>query len=118
MSKESSTNQFNRNQILIKCPVTFTLEKIGGRWKPLILWNLKEGAKRYSDLKRSLPLISEKMLIQQLRELEQDGLLVREALPVVPPHVEYRLSEQGKEIEPILMAMAAWGLRNQIPAGT
>lgn len=113
MRKESSTNQLNRNQILTKCPVTYTMEKIGGRWKPLIIWNLKDGTKRYSDLKRSLPMISEKMLIQQLRELEQDGLILREALPVVPPHVEYKLSEQGQEMEPILVAMAAWGLRNQ-----
>ncbi len=113
MKKENSTNNFNRNHILEKCPVTFTMDKIGGRWKPLIIWNLQSGQKRYSDLRRSLPLISEKMLIQQLKELEQDALVIREAKPVVPPHVEYRLSEIGKEMAPILSAMAEWGIKNQ-----
>lgn len=110
--KLSSTNQLNKKLAIEKCPVTFTLEKIGGRWKPLILWNLLDGKKRYSEIRRSMPLISEKMLIQQLREMEEDGLVCRKVHPVVPPHVEYYLSKKGDEITPVLKAMANWGLKN------
>jgi DNA-binding HxlR family transcriptional regulator len=110
--KESSTNQANKKAVLDKCPVTATLEKIGGRWKPLILFHLVKGKKRYSEIRRNLPLISEKMLIQHLRELEQDKLVMRKVLPVVPPHVEYDLTNQGKEMSPILSAMAQWGLKH------
>jgi DNA-binding HxlR family transcriptional regulator len=111
--KENSTNQLNRKVALAQCPVTFTLEKIGGRWKPLILWHLKDGIKRYSEIRKSLPNISEKMLIQQLRDLESDNLITRKVLPIVPPHVEYSLSKTGKEIMPVLHAMAKWGEKNQ-----
>lgn len=110
--KESSTNNMNKRGVLTACPVTFTIDKIGGRWKPLILYNLRQGKKRYSELKRVIPDISEKMLIQHLKELEQDKLVLRESLPVVPPHVKYSLTKSGKEIEPILNAMAIWGLKN------
>lgn len=110
--KENSTNQLNKKAVLDKCPVTFTLEKIGGRWKPLILFHLVNGKKRYNEIRRALPTISEKMLIQHLRELEQDNLVQREVLPVVPPHVEYNLTRQGKEMGPILAAMAQWGLKH------
>jgi DNA-binding HxlR family transcriptional regulator len=110
--KESSTNHFNKLGILTKCPVTYTLNKIGGRWKPLILWNLTTGKKRYSELRKSIPSITEKMLIQHLKELEQDNLIERKALPVVPPFVEYNLTKAGKEMEPILSAMAKWGMKN------
>ncbi|WP_369127541.1 winged helix-turn-helix transcriptional regulator [Terrimonas pollutisoli] len=112
MIKETSTNNLNKKGILVQCPVTFTLNKIGGRWKPLILYNLISGKKRYSELKRCIPDITEKMLIQHLKELELDNLVSRESLPVVPPHVVYSLTKPGKEMEPILEAMAKWGLKN------
>ncbi|HLZ87697.1 MAG TPA: helix-turn-helix domain-containing protein [Puia sp.] len=108
--KESSTNQQNRQIVQDACPVTYTLGKIGGRWKPLIIYQLLDGAKRYGYLKKAIPGITEKMLIQHLRELETDGLIVRVAKPVVPPHVEYSLSEDGMTLAPILGAMANWGL--------
>ncbi len=110
--KASSTNQFNKTQAINKCPVTRTIEKIGGRWKPLILYALVNSTKRYNELRKAIPLISEKMLIQQLRELEEDKLIIRKVYPVVPPHVEYSLSKVGKEMKPILSAMAAWGLKH------
>jgi DNA-binding HxlR family transcriptional regulator len=110
--KENSTNQINKKSIITKCPVTYTLEKIGGRWKPLIIYNLQDGKKRYNELKKAMPLISEKMLIQQLKELEKDELILRKAMPVVPPHVEYSLTKNGKEIGPVLGAMAIWGMKN------
>ena len=110
--KESSSNQYNKTQAIDKCPVTRTLDKIGGRWKPIILYNLVNSTLRYNELRKAMPLISEKMLIQQLRELEADKLVVRIVHPVVPPHVEYSLSDVGREINPILAAMAAWGMKN------
>ncbi len=112
--KENSTNQFNKHGILTKCPITYTLNKIGGRWKPLILYQLSEqGILRYSELKKALPSITEKMLAQHLRELEQDKLIIRNVLPVIPPHVEYSLSKSGKAIQPVLSAMASWGLKHR-----
>ena len=112
--KENSTNQFNKVGILNKCPVTFTLNKIGGRWKPLILWHLRNPERlRYNELKKALPEISEKMLIQNLKELEKDAIIERIARPVVPPFVEYGLTDKGRNITPILNAMANWGLQNQ-----
>jgi DNA-binding HxlR family transcriptional regulator len=110
--KESSTNQANKLGMLFVCPVTYTLSKIGGRWKPIILFNLMDGEKRYSELKRSIPPITEKMLIQHLKELEADGLIERKVFPVVPPHVEYNLTPSGKELKPILKAMAGWAHKN------
>jgi DNA-binding HxlR family transcriptional regulator len=111
--KESSTNQENKQRILNACPVTLTMEKIGGRWKPLILFNLREGIQRYGQLKKLIPGITEKMLAQHLRELEADNLVNRLVKPVVPPHVEYSLTAQGKSLVPLLNEMAKWGLSQQ-----
>jgi DNA-binding HxlR family transcriptional regulator len=114
--KETSTNNINRKKIITKCPVTFTLFKIGGRWKPLIMYALMSGTKRYNELKKSIPAITEKMLIQHLRELEADNLISRKVMPVVPPHVEYSLTKIGAELSPIMNAMAEWGLKHNKPA--
>jgi DNA-binding HxlR family transcriptional regulator len=111
--KETSTNQLNKKEELTKCPVTFTLDKIGGRWKTIILFHLMSQTKRYSELKRNIPPVSEKMLIQQLRELEEDNLISRKVYPVVPPHVEYSLTPMGQELTPVLNAMAQFGLKNR-----
>jgi len=109
--KENSTNQGNKQLMYENCPVTFTLERIGGRWKPIILFKLRTTL-RYGQLRKSIHGITEKMLIQQLRELEADGLVSRETKPVVPPHVEYSLTALGESLAPILDEMAKWGLRN------
>lgn len=114
--KESSTNQANKTSALSMCPVTFTLSRIGGRWKALILYHLMAGPLRYAALKRAIPAITEKMLIQQIKELEADGLVHREVKPVVPPHVTYSLTETGMGLTPILNAMAEWGIAND-PVG-
>ena len=111
-AKESSTNQLNLSTALNRCPVTYTLHKIGGSWKPLIIYHLTGGPLRYGELKRAIPAITEKMLIQHLKELEADGLVDRKAMPVVPPHVTYRLSESGVTLAPVLQAMAEWGMHN------
>jgi len=107
--KESSTNNENRQIVEVACPVTFTLGKIGGRWKPLILYHLRNGPLRYGELKKIIPAITEKMYIQHLRELESDGLINREVKHTVPPQVTYSLTDPGHALTPILLEMSSWG---------
>jgi DNA-binding HxlR family transcriptional regulator len=95
------------------CAVETTLEIIGGRWKVLILRELFSGTKRFSELQRLLVGITQKMLTQQLRELEQDGLVHRQVYPVVPPKVEYSLTDLGQTLQPVLQAMHEWGVNVQ-----
>lgn len=109
--KESSTIQENKQYALDTCPVTFVMEKIGGYWKPIIVYHLSDGDKRYSELKRAIPAITEKMLIQHLKQLEVDGIVIREAKPVVPPFVTYRLSNAGQGLMPVINAMASWAFK-------
>lgn len=94
------------------CPVTTTISVIGGKWKPIILYALKEETKRFSQIKKLIPAISQKMLTQQLRELEEDGIIHRRVYPVVPPKVEYTVTEYGQTLMPIMDAMETWGLRH------
>ncbi|MGG3450629.1 winged helix-turn-helix transcriptional regulator [Domibacillus aminovorans] len=89
--------------------VEATLEVIGGKWKCVILCHLTHGKKRTSELKRLMPNISQKMLTQQLRELEEDGVINRKLYHELPPKVEYELSEYGGSLEPILHALCGWG---------
>jgi DNA-binding HxlR family transcriptional regulator len=91
------------------CPVTATVSIIGGKWKPIILWILFQEKRRFSELKKFIPKITQKMLTQQLRELERDGIVHREVYPVVPPQVEYSLTQKGSTLAPILQAMEKWG---------
>ena len=91
------------------CPVEATLSLIGGKYKALILWNLLSRTMRFSDLRRAVPCATPKMLTQQLREMEADGLIHREIFPVIPPRVEYSLTPLGRSIRPVLEAMYAWG---------
>jgi len=91
------------------CPVEATLDVIGGKWKATILYKLMQEPKRFSDLKRQLPTITQRMLTLQLRELEEDGIVHREIYQQIPPKVEYSLTDFGKTLEPILLAMLKWG---------
>ena len=91
------------------CPVEATLELIGGKYKALILWHLSEGSLRYSELQKAVRSATAKMLTQQLRELEAQGLVHREVYPVVPPRVEYSLTELGISLMPVLTEMRDWG---------
>ncbi len=91
------------------CPVEATLELIGGKYKALILWHLSQGTLRFSQLRVLVKGATPKMLTQQLRELEADKLVHREVYPVVPPKVEYSLTETGCSLMPILVAMRDWG---------
>jgi DNA-binding HxlR family transcriptional regulator len=93
----------------LNCPVDATLRLIGGKYKSLILWHLISGALRHGELHKLIPQATPKMLTQQLRELESDNLLSREVFPVVPPKVEYSLTDFGRSLQPILTAMYEWG---------
>jgi DNA-binding HxlR family transcriptional regulator len=93
------------------CPAEVTLAVIGGRWKVLILFQLFQGVKRFSELFRALDGITQKMLTQQLREMERDGIVQRTVYPQVPPKVEYRLTPLGETLKPVVGAMCRWGLR-------
>ncbi len=94
---------------ILRCPVETTLGIIGGKWKPLILYYLTQGTCRFNQLKRMLPDVTQQMLTLQLRELERDGIVHRKIYAEVPPKVEYSLTELGRSLEPILLAMLAWG---------
>ena len=96
-------------QITNYCPVEATLEMIGGKYKALILWHLSDGKLRFSGLKKLISNATAKMLTQQLRELETSNLVHREVFPVIPPKVEYSLTETGKSLIPVLVAMRDWG---------
>jgi DNA-binding HxlR family transcriptional regulator len=97
---------------LVHCPVEITLTVIGGKYKPVILYHLAvESVLRFGELRRMLPFASKKMLTQQLRELEADGLLTRKVYHQVPPKVEYSLSARGKSLQPVLNAMLSWGAK-------
>ena len=93
-----------------RCPVETTLELIGGKYKALILWHLSENILRFSELKKEIPSATAKMLTQQLRELELQNLIHREVYPVIPPKVEYSLTELGRSLMPVLVAMRDWGV--------
>lgn len=110
--KAASAIQENKSNAFVTCPVTFVMERIGGYWKPIILFSLLTGTKRYSELKKAIPSITEKVLIQHLKQLEADGLIIRKARSVVPPYVTYALSGKGKELRPILHAMAEWAVNH------
>ncbi len=97
----------------VSCPVETTLKIIGGRWKVLILRELFVGIKRFNELQRSLPGITQKMLTQQLREMEKDGIIARQVYPVIPPKVEYSLTSLGETLKPLLEEMHNWGLYYQ-----
>lgn len=91
------------------CPVEMTLLLIGDKWKVLILRDLMPGTKRFGELKKSIGSVSQKVLTAQLRDMEESGLLTRTVYAEVPPRVEYRLTDLGRSLEPILDAMRNWG---------
>lgn len=95
----------------LHCPATATIKVIGGRWKAVILWHLFQGTKRFSELARGIPDVTPKMLTQQLREMERDGIVTRTIHPQVPPRVDYALTDLGKTLKPVLEAMCKWGVR-------
>lgn len=97
------------NAAQINCPVGTTIDIIGGKYKSLILWHLIDSTLRFGELSRLIPQATPKMLTQQLRELEEANLIDRKVYPVVPPRVDYSLTELGISMRPILEAMYSWG---------
>src|SRR5580704_6302176 len=91
------------------CPVEAALDVIGGKWKPVILWWLQQRTWRFAELRRQIPGITEKMLTQQLRELEADGIVDRKVYPTVPPKVEYSLTKHGRSLKQALQSICEWG---------
>src|SRR5688572_30857438 len=113
MRKENSTNTLNKQRNEKDCGMSYTLTAIGGRWKPAILWRLARGKMRYSELRDSIPNVTERMLVLQLREMEKDGLINRIVYAEVPPRVEYELSAKGNSLKPILKSLSDWGDKNR-----
>jgi DNA-binding HxlR family transcriptional regulator len=109
MRKINSTNHINEKILAAHCGVTFAMTLLSGRWKINILWMLKNGVNRYGLLKSQIAGISEKMLTERLKELELEGLIIRNDFKTVPPHVEYTLSEAGQLLSPILEKLSDWG---------
>jgi DNA-binding HxlR family transcriptional regulator len=105
------------------CPTAATIAAIGGRWKIILLWHLYGGKLRFSELRRKMPLISQKMLTEQLRQLEGHGLVTRTIYAEVPPRVEYAATPLGESLRPVITAIGDWGrmhadkITNGFPAG-
>lgn len=95
------------------CPVTFTIDVIGGKWKSLILFHLIGGTRRFNELRRLMPEITQRMLTLQLRELENDRIIHREVYREVPPKVEYSLAPLGETLIPLITAMREWGAAHE-----
>lgn len=96
-----------------QCPVATTVGLMGNKWKILILRDLLTGAKRFGELRKGIPEISQKVLTQNLRAMEEDGIITREVFAEVPPRVEYQLSDLGNSLRPIIGVMEQWGLNYQ-----
>ncbi len=96
----------------INCPVTATLELIGGKWKTIILYSLSSSTKRFGEIAVRIPNISRKVLTEQLKELENDGLILREHYKEIPPRVEYSLTDLGKSLSPVFHELEIWGTEN------
>jgi DNA-binding HxlR family transcriptional regulator len=101
----------NNTARTIACPVRTTLNVLGGKWKLLILSYLLDEPRRYGELRRLMPEITEKMLIQELRDLETDGIVARTVHQTVPPRVDYSITEQGERVRPVLMELLGWGMQ-------
>jgi len=115
MNLDYLINQPGYNEDDIDCVIHVwtTLEVIGGKWKMLILWHVHQSTKRYNELRKLIPDISQKMLSQHLKEMEQDGLVLRTVFPNRPPHVEYAITEYGKSLEPIFDVLYDWGVNHK-----
>ncbi|MBC7923026.1 MAG: helix-turn-helix transcriptional regulator [Ferruginibacter sp.] len=114
MRKLSSVHYQNEQIITTGCPITSALALFTGRWKLHLMWQLNKGTRRFGELRKAIPAITVKMLSQQLREMERDGLVTRVVYPEVPPKVEYTLSELGRSFVPILKQIYDWAEENQL----
>lgn len=104
-----------RHKIYTHCPVEATLDIIGGKWKSIILFRVLEETRRFNELRRLIPSLTQRMLTNQLRELEHDGLIARKIYAQIPPKVEYSITAFGKTLEPVLLALTQWAEKNMLP---
>lgn len=95
-----------------ECPITATIDVIGGKWKPLIIWLLMKGPIRFGEFGKIMPNIALKVLSRCLKELEADGIIIRKAYPEIPPRVEYSLSEKGESLREVLFLLSDWSRKN------
>ncbi len=108
MSTIRKNKDFNPNG----CPVTHCLNKIGGKWKPVVIHLIRKDCNRFSMLQRAIPEISKQMLVNQLRELEEDEIITRTIFAEVPPRVEYAMSDYGQTLIPVIDIMQDWGMKD------
>lgn len=111
--KTTSTNTLNRNTLIDYCGMVYATDILGGRWKLLILYKLGNKTLRYTELKKRIPAITDRMLTLHLQELEKDGLVTRTVYAAVPPRVEYQLTESGQLLMPIWKQLEQWGLQHR-----
>ncbi|MFA5299921.1 MAG: helix-turn-helix domain-containing protein [Lutibacter sp.] len=97
---------------LTKCPITRTIDLIGGKWTFSIIYVLMNGTKRFKELERTVTGINTRMLVKELKALEQNGIIVRKVYAEVPPKVEYSLTERGKELNKVLVELKSWGIKH------
>jgi DNA-binding HxlR family transcriptional regulator len=99
-------------QAVHECPITSTIDVIGGKWKPIIIWILLKETKRFGELHKMIPGIALKVLSRHLKELEADGIIIRKAYPEIPPKVEYSLSEKGRSLQDMMVLLSEWSKKN------
>ncbi|MEM6549614.1 MAG: helix-turn-helix domain-containing protein [Pseudomonadota bacterium] len=116
-SDEPATPRFERYDCSGGCPVEGALEQIAGKWKGLIVFHLLQNTLRFNELLRRLGTVTQRSLTKQLRELEADGILRREVFAVVPPRVEYSLTEKGQNLRAVIEALGQWGALHPRPRG-
>lgn len=104
-----------RHDIYTNCPVEAALDIIGGKWKSIILFRVIEGTRRFNELRRLLPNLTQRMLTNQLRELESDGLIARKIYAEIPPKVEYSITAFGQTLEPVLLVLTQWADQHMLP---
>lgn len=111
MKKTNSSNSLNLEELLVSCPMLYGMQLLSGRYKVALLWHIHQGDNRFGLLKKGLPPVTTKMLSQQLRELEADGLINRTIYAEMPPRVEYALTVKAESLLEVLRGLYAWGER-------
>ncbi len=106
---ENQDNKFSAKEEIV-CPVHLTMSVFSGKWKLLLLWHLRTGVKRFGELNRAIPAITQAMLSNQLKQLEEDGIITRTMYPEIPPRVEYSLSILGESLIPLIVDLEKWGI--------
>ncbi|MFR9545863.1 MAG: helix-turn-helix domain-containing protein [Rikenellaceae bacterium] len=110
MDNQHITDKYFFNGEEYYCSLALAIDLIGGKWKSIVIYHLKDGAMRSNELQRTLKGVTNRMFTLAVRELEETGLVERVVYPVVPPHVEYKLTSRGESVLPIILQLAKWGI--------